>query len=101
MLSFTGEGVIALFDHTHYFTESKAAAEALHAAEKIRDRIFELVKTAPASADIRGITLRAGLHFGKVFVPSSGHLRQQAIGRDVVITTRLCDWISKTIEPAV
>jgi class 3 adenylate cyclase len=101
VLSFTGDGLIALFEQSHYFTGGEAAQAALDTGDEIRRRVFTFVERLEQGAERKGITLRAGLHFGKIFVPSFGHLRQQAIGRDVVITSRLCDWLSKQVEPAV
>lgn len=109
VLSFTGDGVIAFFQETHYAPKSEMFKFALNAAQEIRAivdqvtaaRRTQLEAVSPDQPVPRRITLRAALHQGRVYMPATRHLRHQAIGRDVVISTRLLDWISKTIEPAV
>jgi len=92
VLSFTGDGVIAFFDGKHYLGGAKEAAQH---AQEAAEAMGEPLK------DVEGITLRAALHSGHVYIPAAGRLRHQAIGSDVVLATRLCDWIGKTIEPSV
>jgi class 3 adenylate cyclase len=92
VLSFTGDGVIAFFDERHFLRGPKEAAENAQAAA------VEILHLFPGATEL---SLRIALHYGHVYVPTAGPLRHQAIGEDVVVTARLCDWISKTIEPAV
>jgi class 3 adenylate cyclase/sugar phosphate isomerase/epimerase len=109
VLSFTGDGVIAFFDEQHYDSAEETTSKSLEAAGAIRklvdietNSMADRIERADQDKRVsRNITLRAAFHYGLVFVPSSGHLRQQAIGRNVVIGARLCDWISKAIETSV
>ena len=76
----------------HFLGGLKEATEQAHAAAL---GIAEVFRAAAK------LSLRIALHAGHVYVPTAGPLRHQAIGEAVVVTARLCDWISKTLEPAV
>lgn len=95
VLSFTGDGVVAFFDATHFGCASSCAAEAAGAA-------FQAACVLDHSMHDRlGLTLRCALHWGKVLVPSGGRLREQAIGADVVVASRLCARLGSVKEPAI
>ncbi|MBM3334930.1 hypothetical protein FJY63_09745 [Candidatus Sumerlaeota bacterium] len=93
VFSYTGDGLIALFDQSEFENPSEAATRALRAAKAICDTIAPQI-SGP-------LTARASLHWGKAYVPSVGRLADQIIGREVVCATRLCDWLAKVIEPSV
>lgn len=90
-MSFTGDGFIALFEAVHFAEQGEAKRKALTAAQEI------------CQAKYRGrrLVVRAALHDGEAYIPSSGRLRDQIIGEDVVLTTRLCAWLSQTIESSI
>lgn len=97
--SFTGDGVIALFDAAHFSSKTQAAKHALQAVESLSDRIAEFM-VAHAEKPTQPY-LRASLHWGaEVRVPTGGPLRYQAIGRDVVIACRLCARVDKELGEA-
>jgi sugar phosphate isomerase/epimerase len=91
--SYTGDGVIAFFNEDDFVSGDIAAKACVNAARGI-------VETTNAGA-ADGVTIRVALHWGVVYIPSYGPLGNQIIGRDVVVASRLCDWLGKTIEPAI
>ena len=95
VMSFTGDGVIAFFDAAHFLRNDGDRTAAARAARAIAKAVQEMIKT-----DGIQLTVRIAMHYGMISVPTSGELRDQAIGHDVVLGTRLCDWLSKTVEPA-
>lgn len=100
VLSFTGDGLIAFFDEQHFLHRlADAATHAMNAARAMESSIDR--KTNQHAPNDEPVTLRAALHCGNVLIPTAGHLRHQAIGKDVVVTTRLCDLIAKEIEISV
>lgn len=97
--SFTGDGVIALFDAAHFGSKREAARHARLAVESLPGRIGKFITTHPDQP--AQPYLRASLHWGtEVRVPTGGPLRYQAIGRDVVIACRLCGCVDKELDPA-
>jgi sugar phosphate isomerase/epimerase len=91
IMSFTGDGLIALFEQSRFARVEDAARKAWEAAIGLR-KLVRLNRTGPA------ISLRIALHWGETYVPNSGPLRNQIMGGHVVLTTRVCDWLAKTIE---
>jgi class 3 adenylate cyclase/sugar phosphate isomerase/epimerase len=98
LLSFTGDGFIGLVEEC-YFQEG-TADRAWKIAQGLSRKLKGVLRQQGAG-DGLDISLRCALHWGEVYVPNAGALREQAIGRDVVCTARLCDWLSKTIESAL
>ena len=95
--SFTGDGVIAMFDREHFGSERETALHALQALTALPGAVAEFMGAEPA--DERQPYLRAALHWGKdVRVPTGGPLRYQAIGKEVVIACRLCDHADDDVE---
>lgn len=92
VMSYTGDGFIALFEKMHFKDDVLTAAKAMLSAHEVCQFV-----QAKARATV---TVRAGLHWGNVFVPTSGPLRDQVMGEAVVQTARLCDWLGHVIEPA-
>jgi class 3 adenylate cyclase len=101
VMSYTGDGFIAIFETRHFSENHRATASAAYEAAK--GALDELQKWQADSAKSGGqkLTGRAALHWGSVYIPSSGELYNQVLGVDVVIATRLCDWLSHIIEEAV
>lgn len=97
VLSFTGDGVIAFFDKNHFLDVQDAIKFAGNAARSLGCEVIRRI--APIGDN--EITLRVALHYGKICVPTTGELRHQAIGPEVVRVTRVLDWITKQIEPAI
>jgi class 3 adenylate cyclase/sugar phosphate isomerase/epimerase len=95
LLSFTGDGFIGMVEE-RYFQE-----ETAERAGKIAQELSGELREALLATEADEISLRCALHWGEVLVPNAGALREQAIGRDVVCTARLCDLLSKRIEPAL
>ncbi|MBN2309910.1 MAG: TIM barrel protein [Candidatus Hydrogenedentes bacterium] len=98
VMSFTGDGFIALFEESQFSSPEEAARRAKEAAKEICRQVHP---RRPRKEEGGDLTVRAALHWGKAYIPTSGRLRDQVIGRDVVCATRLCDWLSHQIEPAV
>ena len=92
VMSFTGDGCIALFEKRHFLSEREMTNSALEVALEL----FHEVESITGSQEV---TVRAALHYGMTYIPTSGQLRDQIIGRNVVCATRLCDWLGKVIEP--
>lgn len=99
--SFTGDGVVAIFDEKHYTSPEECAQCALEAA----DRLFEAMKQGLGRMqqwrleEEENLALRISLHWGKVVIPTAGPLAHQALGRDVIIACRLmnaCDPTGRT-----
>jgi len=93
IMSFTGDGYVAVFEERHFSGATEAALSALMAADEA---------CAVVTGDRNRTTIRAALHWGRVYIPSSGSLRDQVIGSSVVCATRLCEWlkeVEKTIPP--
>ncbi len=88
VMSFTGDGFIALFEERQFEDPRSAAEAAREAAKMIAKDVTGLPK----------LTARIALHWGKVYIPTSGRLANQIIGPDVVYATRTCDWLAKTVE---
>jgi class 3 adenylate cyclase len=91
VMSFTGDGVIAIFEDEHYSNSAEVAKAAVEVAERVTELLLALIPK---------ITIRAALHWGDGYIPNSGQLRDQIIGPDVVCASRLCDWLGKVYEPA-
>lgn len=90
VLSFTGDGTISVFDPQHFTSEERCARAALQAG---LDMAEELRKMLHGEQDPR--TIRVSLHWGRVYMPTTGTLRFQAIGRDVILACRLCGAVKK------
>jgi class 3 adenylate cyclase len=109
IMSYTGDGLIAMFESAHFSSPEEAAQSALLCACNIckldlrqKIKIHKKARSSrtaaiPSPVDL---TIRAALHWGKFYIPGLGPLRGQIIGEDVVCTTRLCDWLGKVIELA-
>jgi class 3 adenylate cyclase len=109
VMSFTGDGLIALFAHgpapASNALRAVADAElglggvlASLAAGQPRQREHNLPSQHLGDATL---TLRAALHWGEAYVPVTGKLQDQMLGADVVLVTRLCDFLAKVVEPYV
>jgi class 3 adenylate cyclase len=99
VLSYTGDGVIAFFQDSDFLESKEAAVEA---AVQCASQVEKLLDSSgPKGEATKPMTVRAAVHHGEVYIPVAGRLRHQAIGREVVVVARLCDWIAKTIESAV
>lgn len=89
--SFTGDGVVAFFDPSH-FTDDAACA---HAALKANDGLFAAMRDGLQARgffgdlEARELALRTSLLRGAVRIPDHGHLRHQVLGADVIIACRL------------
>jgi len=93
VMSFTGDGFIALFETAHYLKDQDAAQHVLNVLDGLKRIITRIRKT-------KDITFRAALHWGHAYVPTAGPLRGEVIGRDVVLVTRLCEEIERIHEKA-
>ncbi|MCB1226875.1 MAG: TIM barrel protein [Verrucomicrobiales bacterium] len=98
--SFTGDGVIALFDMAHFSSRKEAADYSWQVVEALPGAVAGFMDAEEPDPPY----LRAALHWGReVRVPTGGSLRYQAIGREVVIACRLCgcadDDLGKTKHP--
>ncbi len=104
VLSFTGDGFVAVFEVMQFASDRDAAESAMLAAQEVCRRGVnqgEKSNSRRKQDRRRLVTVRAALHFGMVYVPPTGELREQAIGEHVVRTARICDWLGHTIEPSV
>lgn len=95
VLSFTGDGVIAFFDQDHFSSEAEAAEAAYDALRDLETMLDDYSQHRDQLVDgfPKGVSSRQSIHYGTAMVSSSGRFRHQAIGRDVVIATRVCAWI--------
>lgn len=100
--SFTGDGLIAHFDLQHFLNDTaEVAASAFRTCQQLAQEARDFVLKYPDEMQsLEALTIRFGMHWGRIFVPTGGSLRFEAFGRDVVITCRACDFVSKVIEPA-
>ncbi len=101
--SFTGDGLIAHFDLQHFLNDSTAVAtSAFRTCHELAQVARTFVqKHREESERFDDLTIRFGMHWGEIFVPTGGSLRFEAFGRDVVVACRACDFVSKTIEPSL
>jgi class 3 adenylate cyclase len=90
VMSFTGDGIIGLFEDSQFTDPARAASAALDAVHEI-----EMLSVGSQSA---GISFRASLHHGSVYIPATGRLRSQIIGPDVVCAARLCQMLAERFE---
>lgn len=102
--SFTGDGVVAIFDQTHFLDARDCAANAQLAA----NWLFKAMKDALVRRDDWAdeeqdqLALRTSLHWGQAVIPSAGPLRYQVLGADVIIGCRLMnatDLVRKPSKP--
>jgi len=100
LMSFTGDGFIALFEAKDFANEGDAATQAISTVDMVQMRLRERALALGIVGE-QHLTVRAALHWGSVHIPAAGQLREQAIGPDVVCVTRVCDWLGKSIEPAL
>ena len=108
VLSFTGDGFIALFEEELWSHDAeRCAREALDSAVEIASQVHVhavngSLEPAAGSDSAAGhdLTVRVALHYGRAWIPQSGPLREEIIGQDVVCASRLCAWLGSTIEPA-
>lgn len=98
IISFTGDGFIGMIEE-HYFQE-KTAEHAWKITQGLADELHQALELIRGDR-MPNISMRCALHWGEVFVSNAGTLHEQAIGRDAVCATRLCDWLSKTLETAL
>jgi class 3 adenylate cyclase len=96
VMSFTGDGMIALFEDRHFGSRADLISSVIVAT----DRIAALVHTKRQDPNYKALTVRIALHWGRAYIPSSGRLRDQIIGGEVVRAARVCDWLGHVIEPA-
>ena len=89
VMSFTGDGYIAFFNTAHFTTPTVAAHQALKAVQASYGRLQAV-----------GLTGRAACHWGAVYIPVGGSLKNQIIGGPVVVAARACDWLAHLREPA-
>ena len=105
VMSFTGDGFIALFETSQLKSETirKAVETACKIPEMLRRSLAEVVDDIyrlrveqwehgvvnPIILPL--ISVRVGLHFGLATIPTRGMLSNEVIGKDVVMTTRVCD----------
>lgn len=94
--SFTGDGVIAVFEGGHFVSAREAAGSALNVVESLPLALEPVMKADPGQ--VKSAYLRAALHWGQVHVPTGGPLLYQAIGRDVVIACRLCSRVDEFLD---
>ncbi|MCB1236458.1 MAG: hypothetical protein KDM91_15430, partial [Verrucomicrobiae bacterium] len=86
IVSFGGDGFIALFEKKRFDRENRVAENTFNAIRCLRDWWIEIRKEkAP------GLQLRIGVHFGNVSILSTNRLRGQALSLDLVTSVRLCD----------
>ena len=90
VLSFTGDGAISVFDPQHFSSDEMCARAALRAGLDMADGLRMMIQE---ENDPR--TIRVSLHWGRVYLPTTGALRFQAIGRDVILACRLCGAVKK------
>jgi class 3 adenylate cyclase len=89
VMSFTGDGFIALFEERDFRSAQLAAETALEAA------CVAARTSREAAGNKSGLTYRAALHWGEAFVPNTGALREQILGENVVCAARLCAWVGR------
>lgn len=89
VMSFTGDGFIALFEARDFGSDREAAEKAAEAAQGAGKILRQ------KAGDASGLTYRAALHWGDAFVPNTGPLRDQILGKNVVCAARLCSLISQ------
>ena len=94
VMTFTGDGFIALFERPQFIKPEDAAYNALLSAVALCAKI-----TADYPDD--EVTSRIALHWGKTSIPPAGRLLGEVIGIEVARTVRLCQWLSNTLEPAL
>lgn len=100
--SFTGDGLIAHFDVDHFLGNHGATAVAAYETCKALANETQSFITSQPNVDLKGaLSIRFGLHWGSIYVPTAGTLRFEAFGKDVVIACRSCDFVSKILEPAL
>jgi class 3 adenylate cyclase len=113
VMSFTGDGFIAFFDH-HQLRElaaPKALNTAMVAAAVLEERleylidVFHEVRKLERKSGLPRkpllmprLTIRSALHWGKAYFPTKGHLSQQILSRDVVRAARVCDFLGQKVE---
>lgn len=95
VVSYTGDGFIAIFESDH-FIEDRIAAENAYVAASMICWYIEAVR----QKDSPDLSIRASLHWGQTRIPTSGALSDQVMGEDVICTTRLCDFLGHRVEPA-
>ena len=105
--SFTGDGLIAHFDMEHFLNNRHATAEsAFKACQEIMAQTQNFLQEvseyfqknhAEKQLNLDGLSVRVGMHWGSIFVPTGGSLRFEAFGKDVVVGCRACDY-NKDIE---
>ena len=95
--SFTGDGMVAIFEKRHFQNETECAFSALQAA----DQLFDAMREGLAELDQwrdrekKHLALRIALHWGEAVIPSGGPLRHQVLGADVIITCRLMNAVDQ------
>lgn len=89
--SFTGDGVVAIFDQCHFLNAADCALNAQLAADALFDAMKEGVSVVDEWLDREEekLALRIALHWGRAVIPTGGPLRHQVLGADVIIGCRL------------
>ncbi len=89
--SFTGDGVVAIFDQRHYQSVEECARKALTAADLLYATMKEALQKVGQwkAEEEKHLALRIALHWGEAAIPTTGPLAQQLLGADVIIGCRL------------
>lgn len=89
--SFTGDGVVAVFDEKHFLNDEECARAAIAAG----DALYETMRTALLAAghfkrrEAERLAVRVAMHWGEVRIPSHGPLKHQVLGANVIIACRM------------
>lgn len=94
--SFTGDGVVALFDSRHFHSREECVSEATKAADSLRNAMKESIQKSDEWRRIEenNLWLRVSLFWGSAVIPEVGSLRCQILGCGVIIACRMlnaCD----------
>ncbi|WP_395753774.1 TIM barrel protein [Prosthecobacter sp.] len=100
--SFTGDGLIAHFDIEHFLHDASATADsAFSTCQALTQAAKQFIQEEnQGDLNLNALSMRVGMHWGEIFVPTGGPLRFEAFGRDVVVGCRTCDFV-KNLEKAV
>jgi class 3 adenylate cyclase len=96
--SFTGDGVVAIFDVRHFSSEQECAMVALQAANSLFVAMRTSVGEASqwGTAESKQLAIRSALHWGESILPAAGALANQLLGADVIIACRLMNIVDHT-----
>ena len=95
--SFTGDGVVAIFEFRDFADRKKCVEAALNSHASLFARMKRRMQDLGhwSATEEAELGLRASLHAGEVVIPNDGPLKHQVLGSNVIIACRLLADVDK------